>query len=91
MSTLGIVGIASDISIPQDVPRKKSADTPPPESFAFDPAPYIPPAPAKIPRREWLVVSATLGAPGRLKSTVGMTDAISIASGLDLILTLANF
>jgi hypothetical protein len=61
--------------------------------FAFDPAPYIPPDPAKIPPREWLygryfirgVVSATLGAPGRGKSTKEMTDAISMASGLDLL------
>jgi hypothetical protein len=65
---------------------------PQPKQFAFNPSPYAPPDPKTIPRREWLygkyyirgVVSATLGAPGRLKSTVGMTDAISMATGLDL-------
>jgi hypothetical protein len=65
---------------------------PPPSPFTFDPAPYDPPEPAKIPPREWLygryfirgVVSATLGAPGRGKSTKEMTDAISMAAGLDL-------
>jgi AAA domain len=63
-----------------------------PKPFVFDPASYIPPDPAKIPPREWLydryfirgVVSATLGAPGRGKSTKEMTDAISMATGLDL-------
>jgi hypothetical protein len=67
-------------------------DMPVPVPFVFAPAIYSPPDAAKIPRREWLygkyyirgVVSATLGAPGRLKSTVSITDAISMASGLDL-------
>jgi hypothetical protein len=62
-------------------------------AFPFDHAPYIPPDPAKIPKREWLygkyyirgVVSATLGRPGRLKSTVSMTDAVSMTVGLDLL------
>jgi AAA domain len=87
--------LLADIDSPELVPggnqHPKSKSTPP-EPFTFDPAPYIPPDAAKIPRREWLygkyyirgVVSATLGAPGRLKSTMEMTDAISMATGLDL-------
>jgi hypothetical protein len=47
----------------------------------FDPAPYNFPDPAKIPPRQWLygrhymrgVVSVTMGAPGRLKSTTSLT------------------
>jgi hypothetical protein len=74
--------------------RSKTAPRPAasPQPFAFDPAPYDPPEPTKIPPREWLygryfirgVVSATLGAPGRAKSTKEMTDAISMVFGLDL-------
>jgi hypothetical protein len=63
------------------------------DPVVIDYPPYIPPDPAKIPKREWLygryyirgVVSATLGRPGRLKSTVSMTDAVSMTVGLDLL------
>lgn len=60
--------------------------------FAFDPKPYNPPDPAKIPKRDWLygkhylrgVVTATLGAPGRLKSTNSMTEIVGMVIGRDL-------
>jgi RecA-family ATPase len=61
--------------------------------FEFDPPPYIFPDPASIPRRQWLlgrhyvcgVVGATLGAPGRLKSTTEMTEFVGMAAGRDLL------
>ena len=61
--------------------------------FVFEPAPNDPPDPAKLARREWLyrrhylrgVVSATLGAPGRLKSTTSLTEVIGMTVGRDLL------
>jgi AAA domain len=55
-------------------------------------APYTFPDPASIPRREWLygrhyirgAVGASVGAPGRLKSTTSLTEIISMAIGRDL-------
>lgn len=72
--------------------RLNGSGSEPPEPFVFDPPSYVPPNPATIPKREWLygkyyirgAVSASLGAPGRLKSTMEMTDAVSMATGLDL-------
>jgi hypothetical protein len=59
---------------------------------AIDFAPYPFPDPKSIPPREWLfgkhyirgVVSATIGAPGRLKSTTDLTESIGMAMGRDL-------
>jgi hypothetical protein len=72
----------------QDVPRKNEQ-----APFEFDPPPYIFPDPAKIPKRQWLlgrhyvrgVVGATLGAPGRLKSTTEMTEFVGMAAGRDIL------
>ena len=55
-------------------------------------APYDFPDPASIPAREWLfgryyvrgTVGATIGAPGRLKSTTTLTEVIGMAVGRDL-------
>jgi hypothetical protein len=63
-----------------------------PRPFVFNPEPYDPPDPASIPKREWLygrhylrgIVSASLGAPGRLKSTTSMTELIGMGVGRDL-------
>jgi AAA domain-containing protein len=60
--------------------------------FTFDLAPYAFPNPALIPPREWLfgrhyirgAVSATIGAPGRLKSTTVLTEIVGMAVGRDL-------
>jgi hypothetical protein len=68
---------------------RESATTP----FTFDPKPYQFRDPATIPPRQWLygrhymrgVVSATLGAPGRLKSTTLQTEVVGMSAGLDLI------
>jgi len=63
------------------------------KSFVFDPQPYRFPDPASIPRRAWLdrrkhymrgVVGASIGAPGRLKSTTELTECIGMAVGRDL-------
>jgi hypothetical protein len=63
------------------------------KSFVFDPQPYQFPDPAKIPRRAWLdprkhymrgVVGASIGAPGRLKSTNELAEFIGMAVGRDL-------
>jgi AAA domain len=62
-------------------------------SAAFDPPPYAFPDPAKIPPRQWLygrhymrgVVSVTLGAPGRLKSTTLLAEFIGMSAGIDLL------
>jgi hypothetical protein len=72
----------------------EAADKPPSNSaaFTFDPAPYAFPTPASIPPREWLfgrhyirgAVSASIGAPGRLKSTTSLTEIIGMAVGRDL-------
>jgi hypothetical protein len=64
-----------------------------PRPFVFNPEPYDPPDPASIPKREWLygrhylrgIVSASLGAPGRLKSTTSMTELIGMGVGRDLL------
>jgi hypothetical protein len=69
----------------------KEIDPKPP--FVFNPEPYNPPDPASIPKRQWLygrhylrgVVSATLGAPGRLKSTTSLTEIIGMCAGRDLL------
>jgi hypothetical protein len=61
--------------------------------LVFNPPTYHFPDPAKIPPRQWLfgrhymrgVVSATLGAPGRLKSTTLLTEFVGMAAGRDLI------
>src|SRR5262249_15540204 len=61
--------------------------------FVFNPAPYVAPSAATIPRRQWLygkhylrgVVSASLGAPGRLKSTTVLTEALCMVVRRDLI------
>jgi hypothetical protein len=72
----------------QEAPRKNHQ-----MPFVFDPSPYSFPDPAAIPKREWLlgrhyvrgVVGATLGAPGRLKSTASMTEVVGMAAGRDLL------
>ena len=64
-----------------------------PRPFVFNPEPYSFPDPAMIPKRGWLygrhylrgVVSATLGAPGRLKSTTSLTEIIGMWAGIDLL------
>jgi AAA domain len=56
-------------------------------------APYVAPAAASIPRRQWLygsyylrgAVGASLGAPGRLKSTTVLAEAISMVVRRDFI------
>jgi hypothetical protein len=61
-------------------------------AFTFDLAPYAFPNPALIPPREWLfgrhyirgAVSASIGAPGRLKSTTVLTEIVGMAAGRDL-------
>jgi AAA domain len=71
-------------------PQANGHDTNPP--FVIDFKPYAFPDPASIPARQWLfgrhyirgVVSATIGAPGRLKSTTALTEIISMAVGRDL-------
>ncbi len=78
-------GIGQD----KDGTIRQSAATP----FIFDPKPYQFPDPDKIPPRQWLygrhymrgVVSGTLGAPGRLKSTTLLTELVGMAAGRDLI------
>jgi hypothetical protein len=63
------------------------------KQFVFDPKPYRFPDPASIPKREWLygrhylrgVVTVTLGAPGRLKSTTSLTECVGMAAGRDLL------
>jgi hypothetical protein len=60
--------------------------------FIFDPKPYQFPDPATIPRRQWLygrhyvrgVVSMTVGAPARAKSTNELTEIIGQSVGRDL-------
>jgi hypothetical protein len=67
-------------------------DREPPAAFTFDLAPYVFPDPAMIPPREWLfgrhyirgAVSATIGAPGRLKSTTVLTEIVGMVVGRDL-------
>jgi hypothetical protein len=73
-------------------PRATNGAEPPPAAFTFDLAPYAFPDPALIPPREWLfgrhyirgAVSATIGAPGRLKSTTVLTEIVGMAAGRDL-------
>jgi hypothetical protein len=56
--------------------------------FVFNPPSYSLRDEATIPKREWLyqrqylrgVVGGTLGAPGRLKSTTSLTEAIGLAA-----------
>jgi AAA domain len=56
-------------------------------------APYAFPDPATIPPRQWLygrhyirgAVTATIGAPGRAKSTASMTEIVGMAVGRDLL------
>jgi hypothetical protein len=78
---------------PTEIPAGADAGRdPPPVAFTFDLAPYAFPDPASIPAREWLfgrhyirgAVSATIGAPGRLKSTTVLTEMIGMAVGRDL-------
>jgi hypothetical protein len=60
---------------------------------AFDLPLYAFPDPATIPPRRWLYgrhymrgsVGATIGAPGRAKSTIAMTEVVSMALGRDLL------
>jgi hypothetical protein len=62
------------------------------DEAAFDPAPYAFPDPAEIPPRKFLfgkhysrgTVSASIGAPGRLKSTTELTEIIGMSVGRDL-------
>lgn len=62
------------------------------DKIRIDFKPYILRDPAKIPPREWLygrhyirgAVSASIGAPGRCKSTTSLTEIISMAVGRDL-------
>ena len=62
------------------------------EGGPIDFAPYAFPDPASIPPREWLygrhyirgAVGASIGAPGRLKSTTVLTEIIGMAVGRDL-------
>jgi hypothetical protein len=79
--------------IPEGVDEERVADNsnaPPPT--AFDPAAYAFPNPTSIPRREWLfgrhyirsAVGASIGAPGRLKSTTVLTEIIGMSAGRDL-------
>jgi AAA domain/Bifunctional DNA primase/polymerase, N-terminal len=76
---------------PEGLRENPQPAEPPP--FVFNPEPYDPPDPASIPKREWLygrhylrgIVSASLGAPGRLKSTTSMTELIGMAAGCDLL------
>ena len=64
-----------------------------PLAESFDPEPYAFPDPATIPRRKYLfgrhyirgAVGATIGAPGRLKSTTVLTEFIGMACGRDLL------
>jgi hypothetical protein len=59
----------------------------------FDPLPYLAPDPTAIPRRQWLLgrhylrgaVGATIGAPGRLKSSSVLVEIVGIACGRDLL------
>jgi AAA domain len=75
-----------------DVEQGAEATSTPPPAFTFDPAPYAFPNPASIPAREWLygrhyirgAVSATIGAPGRLKSTTVLTEIVGMTVGRDL-------
>jgi len=63
------------------------------QTFVFNPEPYRFPDPASIPRRQWLygrhyvrgAVSMTVGAPGRAKSTLDMTEIIGMSAGRDLL------
>jgi hypothetical protein len=83
-----------DVELPDDPPPASgpedyglSADAAP-----LDPAPYSFPNPTSIPRREWLfgrhyirsAVGASIGAPGRLKSTTVLTEIIGMSVGRDL-------
>ncbi|SIO50095.1 hypothetical protein SAMN05443247_06631 [Bradyrhizobium erythrophlei] len=78
--------------VEEDEADAEAASTPPPPAFTFDLAPYAFPDPASIPPREWLfgrhyirgAVSATIGAPGRLKSTTVLTEIVGMAVGRDL-------
>ncbi|WFU44198.1 AAA family ATPase [Bradyrhizobium sp. CB82] len=64
----------------------------PHKPLQLDLAPYAFPDPASIPPRQWLygrhyirgVVGASIGAPGRAKSTAVLTEIISMAVGRDL-------
>jgi hypothetical protein len=77
--------------IPEGVDVDRDRE-PLPATFTFDLAPYAFPDPALIPAREWLfgrhyirgAVSATIGAPGRLKSTTVLTEIVGMAVGRDL-------
>lgn len=95
--TLQAEGVAGVLRRHDAAPKWRSAhktSETSPEPLKFDPAPYVFPDPAKIPPRPWLfrrhymrgVVSATLGAPGRLKSTNALTETIGMAAGRDLVL-----
>jgi hypothetical protein len=61
--------------------------------FNFDPPPYVAPDPTAIPPRQWLLgrhylcgaVSATIGGPGRLKSSTVLVEIIGMACGRDLL------
>jgi hypothetical protein len=74
----------------RDMPRRKV----PPQGTTpvIDYAPYAFPDPGSIPARQWLfgrhyirgAVSASIGAPGRLKSTTVLTEIIGMAVGRDL-------
>jgi hypothetical protein len=76
---------------PEGLRENSGPDAPKP--FVFNPEPYSFPNPAMIPKRGWLygrhylrgVVSATLGAPGRLKSTTSLTEIIGMWAGIDLL------
>jgi hypothetical protein len=65
---------------------------PPTATASLNFEPYAFPDPASIPPRQWLygshyirgAVSASIGAPGRLKSTHALTEVISMAAGRDL-------
>ena len=77
-----------DFAVVEDAPLLQPATL-----LKFAPSPYIFPDPARIPRRQWLfgrhyirgAVSATIGAPGRGKSTNALVETMSMAIGRDLL------
>jgi hypothetical protein len=79
-----------DYGLSADAARDNSGEAT--EEVAFDPAAYAFPNPVSIPRREWLfgrhyirsAVGASIGAPGRLKSTTVLTEIIGMSVGRDL-------
>jgi hypothetical protein len=79
--------------IKYDPPRGNGSKKNAPPGKIFDFAPYPFPDLAGIPRREWLygrhyirgAVSATIGAPGRAKSTNALQEIFGMSIGRDLV------